>query len=54
MATLVAAIVPSIVLVCKMANLVVVALCYLVAEFAFCVKFNLLLVLLREGAVGHL
>ena len=54
MATLVAAIVASVVLVRKMANLVVVALHHLVAEFAFCAKLNLLLMLLREQAVGHL
>ena len=53
-ATLVAAILASVALVRKMANLVVVALCHLVAEFAFCAKFNLLLTLLCEGAVGHL
>jgi hypothetical protein len=53
-ATLVAAIVVSVALICKMANLVVVAFCHLVAEFALCTKLDLLLMLLREGAVGHL
>ncbi len=54
MATLVAAIVVSVALIRKIANLVVVALRHLVAEFAFLVKLDLLLTLLREQAVGHL
>ncbi len=45
-ATLVAAIVASVALVRKMANLVIVALHHLVAEFEFCAKLNLLLTLL--------
>jgi hypothetical protein len=53
-ATLVAAIVASVALVCKRGNLVVIALCHLVAEFAFCAKLDLLLTLFCEGAVGHL
>ena len=53
-AMLVAAIVVSVALVHKMANLVAVALRHLVAEFAFCAKLDLLLTLLREQAVGHL
>ncbi len=52
--TIVATIVASIALVCKMANLVIVALCHLVAEFAFCAKLDLLLTLLCERAVGYL
>ena len=54
MATLVAAIVASIALVCKMANLVVAALRHLVSEFAFCAKLDLLLTFLHEQAVSHL
>ncbi len=54
MAVLMAAIVASIALVRKMANLDVVALQHLVAEFAFCAKHDLLLTLLCERAVGHL
>ncbi len=53
-ATLVAAIVASIALIRKMANLVIVALHHLVAKFAFCAKLDLLLTLLCERAVGHL
>jgi hypothetical protein len=53
-ATLVVAFVASIALIRKMANLVIVALHHLVARFAFCVKLNLLITLLREGAIGHL
>ena len=53
-ATLVAVIVASVALVCEMANLVVVALRHLVAEFAFCAKLDLLLTLLCEQAIGHL
>ena len=54
MATLVAAIIASIALIRKIANLVIIALCHLVAEFAFHTKLNLLLTLLCEQAVGHL
>ncbi len=48
MATLLAAIVASVALIYKIANLLVVALCHLVAEFAFRAKLDLLLTLLRE------
>ena len=54
MATLLAAIVLSVALIRKMANLVIVALRHLVAEFMLCTKLHLLLTLLCEGAVGHL
>ncbi len=54
MATLVAAIVVSVALIREMANFVVLALRHLVAEFALRTKLDLLLVLLCEGAVGHL
>ena len=54
MATLLVAIVASVALIRKIANLVVVALRHLVAEFVFCTKLDLLLTLLRERAVGHL
>ena len=53
-ATLVAAIVVSVALIREMANFVVLALRHLVAEFALRTKLDLLLVLLCEGAVGHL
>jgi hypothetical protein len=53
-ATLVVAIVVSIVLNRKMANFVIIALCHLVVEFALCTKLDLLLSLLRERAIGHL
>ncbi len=53
-ATLVAAIVVSVALIREMANFVVVVLRHLVAEFTLCTKLNLLLMLFREGAVGHL
>jgi hypothetical protein len=48
MAMLMAAIVASIVLICKIVNLVVVALHHLVAEFVFCAKLDLLLTFLCE------
>ena len=54
MATLVAAIVVSVALIRKMVNLVIVALCHLVAEFALRTKLDLLLSLLCERAIGHL
>ena len=47
-APLVAASVGSVALVHKMANLVVVALCHLVAEVAFCMKLDVFLTLLHE------
>ncbi len=53
-ATLVAAIVVSVALIREMANLVIVALRHLVAEFALRTKLDLLLPLLRERAVSHL
>ena len=53
-ATLVAAIVLSVALICEMGNLVIVALHHLVAEFALCTKLNLLFSLLCERAIGHL
>ncbi len=37
-----------------MANLIVIALRHLVAEFALHTKLNLLLSLLRERAISHL
>ncbi len=37
-----------------MANLIVIALRYLVVEFALRAKLDLLLLLLRERAIGHL
>ena len=49
-----AAIVAPIVLIHEIANLVVVALCHFVAEFAFGAKPNLFVMLLCERAVGHL
>ena len=54
MAMLVTAIVASVMLIHKIANLVVVALHHLMVEFAFCAKLDLLLTLLCEQAVGHL
>ena len=54
MAMLVTAIVASVMLIHKIANLVVVALHHLMAEFAFCAKLDLLLTLLCEQAIGHL
>ena len=53
-AMLVAAIVAPVALIREVANLVVVALCHFVAEFAFGAKLNLFLMLLREHAEGHL
>jgi hypothetical protein len=53
-ALLVAVIVVSVALIREMANLVIVVLRHLVAEFALRTKLNLLLLLLRERAVGHL
>jgi hypothetical protein len=53
-ATLVAAIIVSVALIREMANLVIVALCHLVAEFTLHTKLDLHLSLLRERAVGHL
>ncbi len=53
-ATLLVAIVASIAPICQMANLVVIALRHLVAEFALGTKLDLLLSLLRERAIGHL
>ena len=52
-ATLLAAIVVSVALVRKMANLVVVALRHQVLKFAFCAKLNFLLTLICEP-IGHL
>ena len=51
---LVAAILASVALICKIVNLVVVVLLHLVVEFVFCAKLNLLLRLLCEQAIGHL
>ncbi len=53
-AMLVAAIVASVVLIRKIANLVVVALHHLVAEFVFHAKLDLLLTLLCKRANSHL
>ena len=53
-ATLVAVIVVPVALICKVANLVVVALCHFVAEFALGTKFDLFLTLLCKQDVGHL
>ena len=53
-AMLVAAILLSVAIIRKMANLVIVALHHLVAEFVLCTKLDLFLTLLCEGAVGHL
>ena len=44
----------SVALIHEMANLVIVALRHLVAEFALCTKLDLPLSLLRERAIGHL
>jgi hypothetical protein len=52
--TLMATIVVLVVLICKVANLVVVALRHFVVEFAFGAQLELFLTLLREPAVGHL
>ena len=49
-----ATIIASVALVRKMANLVVVALHHLVAEFTFCAKLDLFLTLFREQPVGYL
>ena len=46
-----AAIIASVALICEIANLVVVALCNFVAEFAFGAKLDLFLTLLREQAM---
>ena len=51
---LVAAIVTSVALICKITNLVIVALCHSVVGFAFSAKLDLFLKLLSEQAVGHL
>ncbi len=53
-AMLVVALVVSIAPIRQMANLIVIALRHLVAEFALCTKLNLLLSLLRERSIGHL
>ncbi len=53
-ATLVAAIVLSVALIREMGNLVIVALCHLMAELALHTNLNLLLSLLPERALGHL
>ena len=53
-ATLLVALFASIALIRKMANLVVVALRHLVAEFALSAKLDLFLLLLGERAIGHL
>ena len=53
-ATLLVAIFASIAPICEMANLVVIALRHLMAEFVLGTKLDLLLSLLRERAIGHL
>ena len=53
-ATLVAAIIASVGLIHKVANLVVVALHHFLAEFVFGPKLNLFLTLLCEQAVNHM
>ena len=53
-ATILVALFASIALIREMANLVVVALCHLVAEFALGAKLDLFLSLLGERAIGHL
>ncbi len=53
-ATLLVAIVASIAPIRQMANLIVIALCHLVAEFVLGTKLDLLLLLPRERSIGHL
>ena len=53
-ATLIAAIVMSVALISKVGNLIIVALCHFVVEFASGAKLDLFPTLLCERAVGHL